>query len=45
MVRAGKKKWTHNEYVRFLNLPKKNKRMKKTQKFMRGCYHSRFIVG
>ena len=29
MVRAGKKKWTHNDYVKFLNLPKKNKRMKK----------------
>ena len=29
MVRAGKKKWTHNDYVKFSNLPKKNKRMKK----------------
>ena len=29
MGRAGKKKWTRNDYVKFLNLPKKNKRMKK----------------
>ena len=29
MVRAGKKKWARNDYVKFLNLPKKNKRMKK----------------
>ena len=29
MVRAGKKKWTHSDYVKFLNMPKKNKRMKK----------------
>ena len=29
MVRAGKKKWTRNDYVKFLNLPKKNNRMKK----------------
>ena len=28
MVRAGKKKWTHSDYAKFLNLPKKNKRMK-----------------
>ena len=29
MLRAGKKKWTRSDYVKFLNLPKKNKRMKK----------------
>ena len=28
MVRARKKKWTCNDYAKFLNLPKKNKRMK-----------------
>ena len=28
MVRAGKKNWTRDDYVRFLNLPKKKKKMK-----------------
>ena len=45
MVRAGKKKWTHNDYVKFFKPAKEKQKNEKTQKFMRGCYHSRFIVG
>ena len=44
MVRALKKKWTHNDYVVFKPAKEKQKN-EKTQKFMRGCYYSRFIVG